>query len=58
MGVRFSPAGPNNMSFSKAYSDFKRSTRKLANAGLTRDKTPEEHKKIMDEYYKRQRKQK
>lgn len=47
-------AGQNIMSFSKAYSDFKRSAYRAANRGLIRDKTPEEHKKMMDEYYKRQ----
>jgi len=43
------------MSFRTAYNDFKRNGIKSNNRGLIRDKTPEEEKKIMDEYYKRMR---
>lgn len=40
------------MSFRTAYIDFKRNGTSH-NRGLIRDKTPEEEKKMMDEYYKR-----
>lgn len=47
------------MSFRSVYSDFRRNggrsfTRGL-NRDLIRDKTPEEEKRLMDEYYKRMR---
>lgn len=42
------------MSFRTAYHDFKRNG-KTNNSGLIRDKTPEEEKRMMDEYYKRMR---
>lgn len=42
------------MSFRLAYNDFKR--KGLSSTyGLIRDKTPEEEKRMMDEYYKRMR---
>lgn len=42
------------MSFRTAYNDLKNRSNGL-NRGLIRDKTPEQEKKIMDEYYKRMR---
>lgn len=45
------------MSFRTAYNDFKRNgiTRNRNNSGLIRDRTPQEEKQILDEYYKRMR---
>ena len=42
------------MSFRTAYHDFKRNGNRN-NSGLIRDKTPEEEKQLLDEYYKRMR---
>lgn len=47
------------MSFRTAYSDFKsgkRSSYSNRTPALIRDKTPEEEKKMMDDYYIRMRK--
>lgn len=47
------------MSFRTAYNDFKRTGGHTHNRGLIRglirDRTPEEEKRMMDEYYKRMR---
>jgi hypothetical protein len=43
------------MSFRTAYSDSKRSSSRSSrglNRGLIPDKTPEEHKKMLDEHYR------
>ena len=47
------------MSFRAAYHSVKHNSRNSSknNRGLIRDKTPEEEKKMMDDYYKRTRKQ-
>lgn len=44
------------MSFRTAYNDLKNRNRNSQNRGLIRDKTPEQEKKMMDEYYIRMRK--
>ena len=43
------------MSFGVAYTTFKQGRRPVANRGLIRDYTPEQEKKVLDEYYKRMR---
>lgn len=43
------------MSFRTAYSSFKYNRISTNSRGLIRDKTPEEQKKMMDEYYKQMR---
>lgn len=42
------------MSFRTAYSSFKSGRKPSKSPGYLRDPTPEEWKKTMDEYYKRQ----
>lgn len=43
------------MSFGVAYTAVKQGRRRTTSRGLIRDYTPEQEKKMMDDYYKRMR---